>query len=85
MPSDYFLQFCTKPMVQMRLFHYPPQPPVTEDKAFGVAPHSDYGAITLLSQDPIGGLECPVVDDYDLDRSVRLSKEGLDRLLDVLR
>jgi isopenicillin N synthase-like dioxygenase len=57
MPADYFLQFCTKPMVQMRLFHYPPQPPVTDDRAFGVAPHSDYGMITLLSQDPIGGLE----------------------------
>ena len=24
---------------------------------FGVAPHSDYGMITLLTQDPIGGLE----------------------------
>ena len=30
---------------------------MTDDKAFGVAPHSDYGMITLLSQDPIGGLE----------------------------
>jgi isopenicillin N synthase-like dioxygenase len=57
MPADHFLQFCTKPMVQMRLFHYPPQEPVSDDKAFGVAPHSDYGMITLLSQDPIGGLE----------------------------
>jgi isopenicillin N synthase-like dioxygenase len=57
MPEDYFLQFCTKPMVQMRLFHYPPQAPVTSDKAFGVAPHTDYGMITLLLQDPIGGLE----------------------------
>ena len=57
MPADYFLQFCRKPMVQMRLFHYPPQPPVGDDKALGVAPHSDYGMITLLSQDPIGGLE----------------------------
>jgi isopenicillin N synthase-like dioxygenase len=57
MPEDYFLQFCTKPMVQMRLFHYPPQEPVSDDKAFGVAPHTDYGMITLLLQDPIGGLE----------------------------
>ena len=57
MPADHFLQFCTKPMVQMRLFHYPPQPPVSDDKALGVAPHTDYGMITLLSQDPIGGLE----------------------------
>lgn len=57
MPEDHFLQFCTKPMVQMRLFHYPPQAPVGGDKAFGVAPHTDYGMITLLLQDPIGGLE----------------------------
>ncbi|MDB5407515.1 MAG: 2OG-Fe(II) oxygenase [Rhodospirillales bacterium] len=57
MAPDYFLQYCTKPMVQMRLFHYPPEAPIPEDKAFGVAPHSDYGMITLLSQDPIGGLE----------------------------
>ena len=57
MPEDYFLQFCTKPMVQMRLFHYPPQEPMSDDKAFGVAPHTDYGMVTLLLQDPIGGLE----------------------------
>ena len=57
MPETYFLQFCTKPMVQMRLFHYPPQEPLSDEKAFGVAPHTDYGMITLLLQDPIGGLE----------------------------
>ncbi len=57
MPENHFLQFCTKSMVQMRLFHYPPQEPVSDDKAFGVAPHTDYGMITLLLQDPIGGLE----------------------------
>lgn len=55
--EGFFLQFCKKPMVQSRLFHYPPQPPVVDEKAFGVAPHSDYGMITLLTQDPIGGLE----------------------------
>lgn len=54
---EFFLQFTRKPMVQTRLFHYPPQPPVTDENAFGVAPHSDYGMITLLTQDPIGGLE----------------------------
>lgn len=55
--AKFFLQYCTKPMVQSRLFHYPPQPPLSPDKEFGVAPHSDYGMITLLTQDPIGGLE----------------------------
>jgi isopenicillin N synthase-like dioxygenase len=58
--EDYFLQFTKKPMVQTRLFHYPPQPPqgeVSDSKQLGVAPHSDYGMMTLLTQDPIGGLE----------------------------
>lgn len=58
MPQDFFLQFTKKPMVQSRLFHYRPAPPDAVDKkAFGVAPHTDYGMITLLTQDPIGGLE----------------------------
>jgi isopenicillin N synthase-like dioxygenase len=55
-PEDHFLQYCAKPMVQTRLFHYPPAPPQDEN-AYGVAPHTDYGMITLLTQDPIGGLE----------------------------
>jgi isopenicillin N synthase-like dioxygenase len=54
--EDFFLQWCTKPMVQSRLFHYPPQP-VDAKKALGVAPHTDYGMVTILTQDPIGGLE----------------------------
>lgn len=55
--EGFFLQFTKKPMVQMRLFHYPPQPAMSPDDIFGVAPHTDYGMITLLAQDPIGGLE----------------------------
>lgn len=58
MPEEFFLQYTRKPMVQTRLFHYRPAPADALDrKAFGVAPHSDYGMITLLTQDPIGGLE----------------------------
>ena len=57
MPESFFLQYTKKPMVQTRLFHYPPQPAVVDEKQLGVAPHSDYGMLTLLTQDPIGGLE----------------------------
>jgi isopenicillin N synthase-like dioxygenase len=61
LPEDFFLQYCRKPMVQTRLFHYPPAAPIDTAAsglaAFGVAPHTDYGMITLLTQDPIGGLE----------------------------
>ncbi len=52
-----FLRHTRKPMVQTRLFHYPPQTPADAADAFGVAPHTDYGMITLLTQDPVGGLE----------------------------
>ena len=55
--ADHFLRHTRKPMVQMRMFHYPPQPPMSPEDVFGVAPHTDYGMITLLAQDPIGGLE----------------------------
>jgi isopenicillin N synthase-like dioxygenase len=55
-PDDFFLQYCTKPVIKTRLFHYPPAP-AQDENAYGVAPHTDYGMITLLTQDPIGGLE----------------------------
>jgi isopenicillin N synthase-like dioxygenase len=53
--DGFFLRYNRKPMVQMRMFHYPPQK--TSDAALGAAPHTDFGMITLLAQDPIGGLE----------------------------
>jgi isopenicillin N synthase-like dioxygenase len=55
-PEDFFLEWCKKPMAQTRLFHYPPQP-AGDETALGVAPHTDYGMLTILAQDPIGGLE----------------------------
>lgn len=54
--EDFFLQWCQKPMVQSRLFHYPPQSSPTALE-LGAAAHTDYGMLTLLAQDPIGGLE----------------------------
>jgi len=55
-PETFFLQWCTKPMVQSRLFHYPPQSSPTMHE-LGAAAHTDYGMLTILAQDPIGGLE----------------------------
>jgi isopenicillin N synthase-like dioxygenase len=54
--EGFFLQYATKPMVQSRLFHYPPQESFT-NLELGAAAHTDYGMLTLLAQDPIGGLE----------------------------
>jgi isopenicillin N synthase-like dioxygenase len=55
-PEDFFVQWCQKPMVQSRLFHYPPQSSPTALE-LGAAAHTDYGMLTILAQDPIGGLE----------------------------
>ena len=44
-----------KPTTFLRLLHYPTQP--EEEGLFGSAPHTDYGFITLLAQDDVGGLE----------------------------
>jgi isopenicillin N synthase-like dioxygenase len=51
---DYFQNYFTKPLSQLRLLHYPPQ---AAAGAQGVEAHTDPGALTILLQDSVGGLE----------------------------
>lgn len=55
--EDYFLPYFRKPMPFVRLLHYPPQPPTRAANEFGIAPHTDYGFVTILAQDEVGGLQ----------------------------
>ena len=55
LPARSLDRFFEDPTLFLRLLHYPPQPP--EEGLFGSAPHTDYGFITLLAQDDVGGLE----------------------------
>jgi isopenicillin N synthase-like dioxygenase len=55
LPRDWFLPFFKEPTLFLRLLHYPRQP--DEADLFGSAPHTDYGFITILAQDEVGGLE----------------------------
>ncbi|HQT78640.1 MAG TPA: 2OG-Fe(II) oxygenase family protein [Rhodopila sp.] len=57
LPHDWFAPFFQQPTSFLRLLHYPPQPSGAPEDAFGSAPHTDYGFITILAQDDRGGLE----------------------------
>ena len=55
MPAGSLDGYFRDPTTFLRLLHYPPQP-AGDEKAFGSAPHTDYGFITILLQDMSGGL-----------------------------
>lgn len=55
--EDFFTDKYTKPLQRTQMVYYPPQPPQSDEDQFGVAPHTDYGCITLLWQDQVGGLQ----------------------------
>jgi isopenicillin N synthase-like dioxygenase len=56
-PADFFAASYRKRLQRTQFIHYPPQPVQAGDEQFGVAPHTDFGCITLLWQDDNGGLE----------------------------
>ncbi len=57
-PSDYFTKVHTGEAVTLRLLRYPPtDPSKLEPGQLGAGAHTDYGFLTLLFQDDIGGLQ----------------------------
>jgi len=53
---DFLGRGYAEPIAFMRLFHYPPFADAARSE-HGAAEHTDYGMITLLAQDALGGLE----------------------------
>jgi len=53
---DFFAKRYGTRLQRTQTIFYPPTPPTDPDR-FGVAPHTDFGCITLLWQDKTGGLE----------------------------
>ena len=56
-PEDYFNDKFDKPMALLRGNYYPPRSPDACEQDFGIAPHTDYGCLTLLATDGTPGLE----------------------------
>lgn len=55
--QDRFVRSIARPTSRGSIIYYPPQEPGAEADQFGVAPHTDWGCLTLLYQDQTGGLE----------------------------
>lgn len=53
---DAFIALHEPPLASMRLLHYPPNAAYAVSE-HGCGPHTDYGALTILAQDSVGGLE----------------------------
>ena len=57
-PSYFAERYTTDPLTLFRIFHYPPvRGAPDEEPAWGVGEHTDYGVLTILKQDDVGGLQ----------------------------
>lgn len=57
LPEDYFKPYCEDPVALLRLLHYPPQAANPHPGEKGCGEHTDWGALTFLMQDDVGGLQ----------------------------
>ena len=55
------------PTIWLRLLHYPPIPETSPSDLYGSAPHTDFGCLTILLQDEIGGLQVQTKDGEWID------------------
>ncbi len=58
----FFARFFAPPSTALKLIHYPPALEARAEDLFGIHPHTDYGFLTVLAQDDVGGLQLQRVD-----------------------
>lgn len=67
-PEYFASRYTADPLVLFRIFHYPPEPAAASHQQldadrtpqWGVGEHTDYGILTILKQDTLGGLQVKV-------------------------
>jgi isopenicillin N synthase-like dioxygenase len=57
LPEDHFDKWLTGPMATVGPLHYPPQTGRITAARIGAGAHTDFGCLTVLAQDPVGGLQ----------------------------
>lgn len=62
LPTDFFVTRHNQQNHTLRLLHYPPLQTTPQPGQVRAGEHSDYGSITLLFQDQVGGLEVQTSD-----------------------
>ena len=66
LPERYFIEHGTAdPLLLLRFFNYPARPaPAHMPVQWGVGEHTDYGLLTMLWQDDVGGLQVRTDDGW---------------------
>lgn len=57
LPEAYFESLMSNPISIQRLLHYPSQGIEADKDVIGIGAHTDYGNMTILAQDDVGGLQ----------------------------
>lgn len=65
--EDFFADKFNNPLTVLRFLHYPEVPSNGDEKPIGAGAHTDYGCITILWQDDIGGLQVQGVNGEWID------------------
>ena len=55
--ENFFLRSCDRPLSRASFVYYPTQSEALGEQQFGVGPHTDFGVLTVLCQDSVGGLQ----------------------------
>jgi len=62
LPEQFFLRSADRPLSRAAFAYYPAQPEEMGVDQFGVGPHTDFGVLTVLCQDSVGGLQVETVE-----------------------
>lgn len=57
LPETFFESMMQNPISIQRLLHYPSQHGSVDERVIGIGAHTDYGNLTILAQDDVGGLQ----------------------------